>query len=191
MSSDPAYYLSVLGLGESGSPNQSSNAVAASVHAASDGSRLLTVWGLDEMTAVGENDASIQDDFTIEKRFHLIPVAHLLVTIPHSNDRVVLRKLDIDQAIARSEKPLLFATSSVKLSARPRQDLVHQVLAHSNKGPVHFELAAGPKGLSVSSEGKLRWRVPLDAEHKDYEVVITLSDSSGRQLFHTIRIKVE
>jgi hypothetical protein len=43
----------------------------------------------------------------------------------------------------------------------------------------------------VSPDGTLSWRVPLARENKEYEAVLTISDASGRQIFHTIRIKVE
>ena len=37
---------------------------------------------------------------TIDKRFHFIPAANLLVTVPPSNDRLVLRRLCLDEGIA-------------------------------------------------------------------------------------------
>jgi hypothetical protein len=42
-------------------------------------------------------------DLTEEKRFHLVPAAKLLITIPWSNDRLVLRRVDIERFVSRSE----------------------------------------------------------------------------------------
>jgi hypothetical protein len=39
------------------------------------------------------NEDTIQDDFTFDKRVHLIPDARLIITIPTSNDRLVLYRL--------------------------------------------------------------------------------------------------
>jgi hypothetical protein len=103
----------------------------------------------------------------------------------------MLRTLDLERAIASSEKPILVVTSASELSVRPSQNVAHQVEARSSKGGVRFELTSGPPGLTVSPAGELNWRVPLDRERKEYEVILTISDSSGRQLFHTIRIKVQ
>jgi hypothetical protein len=91
---DPAYYLSISGLDGNMSPNlpreSTTVPVTASVHAPGDGTRLLTVRELDEMGGAGINESSIQDDFTVAKRFHLVPAAYLLITIPFTNDRIVL-----------------------------------------------------------------------------------------------------
>jgi hypothetical protein len=136
-------------------------------------------------------ESVVVDTVAVDRLFHLIPQANLLITVPMSNDRIVLRKLDLDEAVARSEKPLLFVRSPAELAARPRRDLVHQVQEPSSKGAVRFELTSGPKDLNVTPEGELKWRVPLDGGRKEHETILTVSDSSRRQLFHTIRIKVE
>jgi hypothetical protein len=78
-------------------------------------------------------ESVVVDTVAVDKRFHFIPQANLLITVPMSNDRIVLRKLDLDEAVERSEKPFPFVTSPS----------------------------------------------------------LTVIDSSGRQLFHTIHIKVE
>jgi hypothetical protein len=37
----------------------------------------------------------------------------------------------------------------------------------------------------------MRWQVPLNADRKEYEAIVTIGDASGKQIFHTVRIKVE
>jgi hypothetical protein len=37
----------------------------------------------------------------------------------------------------------------------------------------------------------MRWQVPLNADRKEYEAIVTIRDASGKQIFHTVRIKVE
>ena len=73
--------------------------MTASVHSAADGTPLLIVKDLDEMEGARPNESWIKDDFTVEKRFHLIPAANLLITIPYTNDRLVLRRLDVRKAV--------------------------------------------------------------------------------------------
>ena len=85
---DAAYYLSINLPNGNPTPNAGGGTVSArvtaSVHAAGDGTRLLTVRDLDAMDGARNNELSIQHDFTVEKRFHFIPAASLLVTIPFS-----------------------------------------------------------------------------------------------------------
>ncbi len=113
-SSDPSYFLTVSGLPDfvTGRGDSSFSflcpppgaAVTASIHAMVDGSRLLSIDGLDEMKVEIEDQQKIvtesyATDFTLDKRFHLIPQAHLFITIPRTNDCLVLRRLDIEAAL--------------------------------------------------------------------------------------------
>jgi hypothetical protein len=49
----------------------------------------------------------------------------------------------------------------------------------------------GRNRRSVAGDGSMRWQVPLDAERKEYEAIVTVGDASGKQMFHTVHIKVE
>jgi WD40 repeat protein len=188
-STDPNYFLAVSGASHVGGPL--SGPVSASVRLTSSGAVLVTARGLDEMAEACRNSGGATDAVTIDKRFHFIPAANLLITVPGSNDRLVLRRLSLDEGIARSATPILVVTSATELSARPGQRLVHQIQVRSSNGGTTFDLSHGPGGLSVSDDGALRWQVPLTAERKEYEAIVTIGDASGKQNFHTIRIKVE
>ena len=59
---------------------------------------------LDEMSGVGA-EQWIKHDFTIDKRYHLIPQAKLLITIPLSNDRLVLRRIDLKVEVGKADEP--------------------------------------------------------------------------------------
>ena len=73
--------------------------MTVSVRASSDGARVLTAYGFDEMATADRSESFLPDDFTIDKRFHFVPAARLLITIPLENDRLVLRRLDIEDAL--------------------------------------------------------------------------------------------
>jgi hypothetical protein len=45
--------------------------------------------------------------------------------------------------------------------------------------------------LSARRGRQMRWQVTLNAERKEYEAIVTVGDASGKQIFHTVRIKVE
>jgi S1-C subfamily serine protease len=188
-SASPAYYLSISGFNDTHAPSQ--GPFSLTVRLASNDSDVITIRDLAEMAGSSRRPQSDQDGMTIDKRFHFIPQANLLITIPPSNDRLVLRRLDLDRAIENSPRPLLFVGSPSEISARPRQKLVHQVVARSSGGTVRYELTSGPAGLSVTPDGTLSWNVPLDGGGKSFEVILTVSDSSGRQLFHTIHLKID
>jgi hypothetical protein len=68
---------------------------------AQDGTRLLTVSDLDEMTGVIAPGDIVRDGISLENRYHFVPAAKLLATIPPTNDRLVLRRLEVDPAVGR------------------------------------------------------------------------------------------
>jgi hypothetical protein len=186
---DPNYYLAISGTGRAA--GRPSGSVSASVRLTSSGAELVTARRLDEMAEAGRNQGGIGDALTLDKRFHFLPAANLLVTVPPSNDRLVLRRLSLDEGIARSSTPILVVTSATELSARRGQRLIHQIQVRSSKGGTTFDLSHVPDGLAVFGDGSMRWQVPLNAERKEYEAIVTIGDASGQQIFHTVRIKVE
>jgi hypothetical protein len=195
-SPDAAYYLSIDGLGGN-SARRTGGATAtakitASVHAAGDGTRLFTISDLDEMNGANHNESSIQDDFTVDKRFHFVPAANLLVTIPFTNDRIVVRRLDVRKALDKLGGDYLVVTSPSNLHATAGKSLSHQIEALSKAGDIRYTVAQGPDGLAVSPTGNLTWLPPKSAARGDVvTAVVTVADSTGTERFHTLRIRLD
>jgi WD40 repeat protein len=188
---DPAYYLSIIGLNPDALPNHLTAAVAASVHSASDGTRLFTITGLDEMGGSSQRESELQHDFTMDKRFHLVPAANLLITIPFTNNRLVLRRLDIGKVLDKFGGDYLFVTSPSRLTVEAGQTLVHQIEVRSKAGGIRCALVQGPEGLTISPDGKLTWLPPPDLTGiEPVPVVVLVADASGRERFHSIKIQV-
>ncbi len=201
-STDPAYYLGISGLpsnvaGSEGglgnteaivSPN---GPVMVAIHAAGDGSRLFTIHGLDEMALSVKMSEWFYDDLTIEKRFHFVPAAKLLITVPPSNDRLVLRHVDVDDAIDHVGNDKLITLSAPTVTARAGLAFEHRIITRSRKGRVTYSLSDGPDGLKVATDGALTWAVPAQLKGQVVTVVVTASDASGDERFHTIKIIVE
>jgi hypothetical protein len=200
-SCDPAYYLKTSGLlwtdqAARQAPTAASGGVRASVHDAENGTRLLTVGGLNEMADAIPEDrrpdyTKVITDFNLDKRFHLIPAAGLLVTIPAANDRLVLRRLDLGEALGRAGDDYLVVTSPRILAAKVDQKLEHQVVAKSRQREIRFALAQGPQGLSVTPEGRVAWQPPQAAQGEDVNVTLTVKSSSGEERIHRLRVIVK
>jgi hypothetical protein len=56
---------------------------------------------LPDVEVPAEGGDFIQHDFTLDKRFHLVPQAKLLIVIPPSNDQLVLYRVDVDAALEK------------------------------------------------------------------------------------------
>jgi S1-C subfamily serine protease len=201
-SSHPGYYLGIDGLPDAvtelaSSKNDLDRPVTASVHSTADGSRLLTVHGLDEMAyAMTPGDAlkvqaeQSQTRFTLDKRFFLIPQAHLLITIPWTNDRVVLRRLDLDAALDQAGGTDLVVTSAPTLAVRAGEKLEHQIATRSRRQGIGYTLIGGPERLSVAPDGKLSWDVPAALQGDEVTVLVRVRDGAGRELTHELHILV-
>jgi len=179
-SPDPVYSLSLRGGG------------SIWLRLARDNTPVLTITGLDEMIGIPGPDQSLATDrISVEKRFHLVPAAKLLVTIPTTNDRLVLRRLDIGESLAGVPVEFLFVTSPPVLTAKAGQPLRHRIDVLSKRGGVAWALDRGPEGLTVSTEGVVSWLVPRDLEGAEETAALTLSDASGRKATHKLTIHVQ
>jgi hypothetical protein len=87
-------------------------------------------------------------------------------------------KAGVDYLMVLSRPPL----------AKAGKDFSYKLDVRSNKGGVKVKLELGPDGLKVSPEGKATWAVPKDFDGPDADVVVSLSDSSGQETFHTFQV---
>jgi hypothetical protein len=126
-----------------------------------------------------------------DKRIHLIPDAKLLVTIPNTNDRLILRRFDLDELLAKADVDYLFVVSQAPLGVKLGEKMTYPLVVKSRKGGVKYKLESGPPGMTVSAAGVLTWTVPADLADKSADVILTVSDSTGQEVFHTFSLAVQ
>jgi hypothetical protein len=126
-----------------------------------------------------------------DRRVFFVPEAKVLISVPLSNDQIVIRPLDIDALLARSGFDFLFVVSNPPLTARGSTAYTYQIAAKSNKGGIKYKLESGPKGMKVSPQGLVEWEVPKKTDKSEHEVVISVTDAAGQECFHTFTINVE
>lgn len=131
-------------------------------------------------------DAWTGSDFTSDKRIHFHPSAHLLVTVPQTNDRFLLRKFDLEAAFNASGVDYLYVNSRPPAAVRGK-GYEYQIAVRSKKGGVKYKLDAGPTGLKVSDSGKVTWTAPSTFSTPE-QVIITISDASKQEIFHTFEL---
>jgi hypothetical protein len=123
------------------------------------------------------------------QRFHLIPSARLLVTIPAENDRLVVRRLDVVGELHRLGVDEIVVTSPPVVVAVVGEPFRHRVEAYA-QGGASFERSDGPEQLSVSREGEMRWDVPKEASGRETTVVVAVRSASGKTVLHKVHILV-
>jgi S1-C subfamily serine protease len=140
-----------------------------------------------EQIAYGKN----RDVLTPDRRVFFFPDAKLVASIPRSNDRLVLRQFDVEKELERSGINYLLVASRPPTQAVKGGEYRYELGIKSKKGGIKCKLDAGPDGMQVTPDGKLTWAVPADFAEPTAGVILTVSDSSGQEVFHTFRLNVK
>jgi hypothetical protein len=156
------------------------------LHATGDDRPLGELTGVE--APVGLNHWG-REKFGVDKRFFLVPSAQLLVTLPDSLDKLILHRINLDKLLESAEYDYL-----VVASRAPREAVVGTVYTYepsvkSKKGGVKLKLETAPKGMKIE-DGKLTWTVPGALAGREVDVSIAVSDSAGREIFHTFKLDI-
>jgi hypothetical protein len=144
--------------------------------------------GVEGVCEEGIGYGSSRDTINHDRRIHFIPDARLVVGIPTTNDRLVLYRFDPEQALEKSDIDYLLVTSQPPLTANKGRPYAYTLRIKSRKGGVKCKLESGPPGMKVTPDGKLTWEVPKDFADAEVAVILTVSDSTGQEIFHNFTL---
>ncbi|MBI1918018.1 MAG: trypsin-like peptidase domain-containing protein [Planctomycetes bacterium] len=131
-----------------------------------------------------------REPFGADKHFYLIPSAKLLVVLPARQDRLVLHRLDVEKLLAKAEYDYLVVLSQAPRQAARGQTFAYTPVVKSKKGGVKLKVEAGPAGMQFAPGGKLTWNVPKDCAEKEVDVIVSASDASGQEVFHSFKLGI-
>jgi S1-C subfamily serine protease len=152
---------------------------------------LVNIEGLPEMHTLNPIEGGWQERKpAFEYRFRWVPSAELLITVPITDDRLVLRRIRLSNALASSGPEPLHVTSDRSLLVTAGKKLSHRIEVKSAKGGVKLTLTRGPEGLTVTPDGLVEWNVPDRGEDFEETVVFTIEDKSEHPLFHKLTVRV-
>jgi hypothetical protein len=157
------------------------------VHLVGDSRPLVRLPHVEQMEGINHWD---REEFGFDQRFHFIPEARLLVTIPTTNDRLVLYRFDVDEALEKAGIDYLLVTSDPPRSARKGQTFAYELAVKAKRGPVKFKLESGPPAMMISDTGRIGWTVPADVAEKETAVIVSIKDTTGQECFHSFTISV-
>jgi WD40 repeat protein len=129
-----------------------------------------------------------RDRLTGDKRIHFIPSAKVIVTIPDASDRVVLHRFDVEEALEKSGIEYLFVASQPPLRAKTGTTYRYQLAVKSKKGGIKYGVESGPTEMKISDTGLVTWDVPRSLSESQVDVILTISDKSGQEIFHTFHL---
>lgn len=130
-----------------------------------------------------------REEFGPWKRVYLVPDAKLVAILPPSNDRVILYKVDLDDALEKSGRDYLLVASTPPPVVRAGTKFNYAIATKARNNPVSFKLESSPAGMRVSRTGVVEWEIPTDAA-ETHEVILSIKDLKGNEVFHTFKLKV-
>jgi hypothetical protein len=114
----------------------------------------------------------------------------VLIAAPLTNDRLILQRFDLDALAGAVGRRLSLVTSRPPNYAKKGQTLTYPITVKSKKGGVKYKLEAGPKGMTVDATGRLTWKVPEAGFDAENDVIISVADAGGREVFHTFKLVI-
>jgi hypothetical protein len=178
---DPRFFLALRGLNKPASE--------VSICTAADRRSVYTIKDL-EKTDPGTT-AVEWGLFQGEPRFRYVPSANVFLTIPDSNDKVIVRPFNLTEALDKTGEAYLFVISRPPTRARAATTYKYQIEAQSKEGGLKYNVESGPDGLTVSEKGEVRWEIPPGQRGKTVKVVLSIKDAGGKEVFHTFDVAVE
>jgi hypothetical protein len=163
---------------------------SVTVHLEGSYDKLTTVTGLEGIYHEAISYGSSRDSLNHDRRVHFIADANLLVTIPGTNDKLLLRRLDIDKELEKADFDYLLVTSRPPLAVKQGAEYTYPLTVKSKKGGVKFKLESGPKGMALDASGKLTWKAAGEAAGAEHDIIISVSDASKQEVYHTFKIVV-
>lgn len=128
-------------------------------------------------------------DFSLDKRVHFHVQAGLLATVPFTNDKVLLQKVDLEETLRKSGTDYFFIMSVPERTFVAGQRYEYQCSVLARRDGVRFELASGPEGMEVSRDGKLTWDVPSGFTEDSVNVILNVEGSEGESLYDTFTLR--
>jgi hypothetical protein len=179
--------------GGDGVHNREATSVTVSVHMGDDTRPLATLRDLagldferDRIHRFGEKGS-----LPVQKRFFLIPQAKLIAILDRTGEKLHLHRFDLDEVLEKSGVDYLIVTSQPLTVAVKGQEYTYPLVVKSKKGGLKYKVESGPKGMQISSDGKLAWKVPADCPDAEVDVILTVGDTAGQEVFHTFKIAVQ
>ena len=155
---------------------------------------VYTHVGMKEMTPHGNTNSrnSISRSLHYGRtHFHYIPWANTLISMPMDKKQIVLRRFDLIKSLEATGKDYLFVDSVPPTEAVKGHTISYQIAVKSKRGGVKYKLESGPDGMAVNDQGLLTWNVPPELNDKAVQAIITVTDASGQDIFHSVKMAVQ
>lgn len=129
------------------------------------------------------------DDFTIDKRVIYDPDSGQLISIPYTNDRLIVYNFNFIEKMEESNLDYFYVISTPPSEFQEGQTYQYDMQLISKHGGLEYELSNSPKGMTIDSNGRINWKIPSDFSIPKVYVIVTVRDKNGNKIFDSFTIK--
>ncbi len=124
-----------------------------------------------------------------DQRIWFSPVSGWLIALSQSADKLLLRRVNVDKVLERTDIAYVFFDSTPPLKAQVGERYSYQVQEKVKRGPATVSLDSGPPGMTLDADGVLHWDAQSGAPARA-DVIISAHDAAGHVAFQTFSIDV-
>lgn len=130
--------------------------------------------------SLGDGPQNPLTKLTLDKRVIFSWEANQLVSIPFSNDRILVQRFDPIDRLISTDSDFFFVYSTPPREFIRGQRYQHIVEVATSRAGAQFELTAGPEGMRINESGVLTWDTPANFQDKRVKVTISIKNRLGR-----------
>ncbi|QEL13462.1 hypothetical protein [Limnoglobus roseus] len=179
------WYLAVTG----GGATTSTSAVSLDLRMIGDGRSLVVLKnpkGLDAGPRTASKSAGASH---LYDRVHFIPEAELLVVVNAAGNALTLHRMNLKTRLEAGGIDYLLVSSHPPGVVGRGTKFEYTPTVLSKQGGVKLKVESGPPGLTVAGD-TISWAVPESFDEATANVLLTVSDASGQEVFHTFALSV-
>ncbi|MDB5329259.1 MAG: hypothetical protein JWP03_410 [Phycisphaerales bacterium] len=159
-----------------------------SIVSAADRQVLFTVREMEPVT--GGGIGTVIGRLGNESRVRYLPGQKLIVCIPDSDDRIVIHPFDLPGSLQGTGADYLFVISVPPGRVPADSTLEYQVQTLASAKKLKYALSDGPKGMTLSNDGKLQWKAAMPEDRGKAHALITVADDSGQEAVQRLDLQV-
>ena len=146
----------------------------------------------DELASVS-NDSYRQSPnnvLSLADRIHFFPQFNLLAVINEGRNELVLRKINILKHLDETGIDYLFVSSHAQTVVGRGAAYNYTIAVKSKNGDVRYKLESGPDGMEVAENGELTWNVPDSHQTGPVGVIVSITDASAQEIYHSFNLTI-
>jgi serine protease Do len=137
----------------------------------------------------GQEKQKNQPQIDSSARLSIAPQGGVAMILPTSDDRVIIRRFDLDNALARNGGDWLVVASNPPTGFVRGEPYAYAIDVRAAHKPLRFALETAPAGMTISADGKISWLPAKTISSDRLPVVVSITDSAGKLKRHAFVVE--